>query len=389
MDNIHPEALKAARIKSGWSQKELADKTGISSDQISRWERGKDSGRKTRSHSQEKLTKALRIPWEELTRPPVHDEDLAAFDDALGLVQLNVRVHRNDRNALQLICQRYHLRPADVIKIAPLLFFIIAEKSLIDRQTNLKTIEITMDESIGQLEELSHAAAPHLTTELIFTSSLAENALSSEQDSISRRDIFGKHVQLDNAWKVAEDFFNPFLNHLEGLMADLPDDLVTAYNHGLQNSIEYNFSEQTLQEVIGIAGETEIEQEILTAILEGYIDLGTVLSKKKILAHEEYMNWLQTAVEAAKGRGNAVKQEAFSFAKQIAESVLLKKGVQPVDLHDDDIERLALQIIADNPDAIQEAERRLDSNEKFHEEISKMIQLPEATQTDQNDGGNN
>ena len=52
----HPSEIKAAREKLGWSQHDLATKSGVHSVMISRFE----SGRNARSDILQKLTDALR-----------------------------------------------------------------------------------------------------------------------------------------------------------------------------------------------------------------------------------------------------------------------------------------------------------------------------------------
>lgn len=362
MDKLHPEALKAARTKRNWSQKQLAKEAGISSDQIGRWERSKEP-RKIRTQSQEKLSKALRVPWEELTRMPVRDEILARFDDELGRVQLNIRVHRKVRNALQHVCLRYSLRPADVIKLAPLLFFIIAEKSLVHRQANLEA----MEEQLGQLECDSSAVARHLAVGLNFRDSLVDEALNSEHQSISQRDILGKHVQLENSYQADPECSNPFVNYLNALMADIPIGLVDIDYFEWGGDIDYSFTDQTLQEATGIEGETYAEKTILDAITEGEVDLGTVLSRKNSLSQEEYRNWLEKAVETARGHGPAVKREAFNIAKGLVKNALREKGFELAGVEEDDIERLSLEAITNNSDIMKEAERRIEQRSKLLE----------------------
>lgn len=368
---IHPEALKTFRKKRGWSQKELADKCGCNTAQVSRWERGHSL--RLRSNLRERLPKALGVSWEDLSCPPKNSADpeqaSAAVDEALGRVQLNVRVNRSDSNALQLVCLRYNIRPADVIRLAPLLFLIIAEKSLAHRQANLDAIK----EKLSQLENDSGAAAPHLRTEFAYRPGLVEQALSSEQDSIKQRDVFGHHVQLENADYDTFAELNTFLDYLKILMADIPPNLVSATTWEWRGSIDYDLAEDTLREVTGISGETHAEQKILAAILEGDINLKEVLSRKKTQSQEEYLSWLPKAIEAAKSRGPAVKREAFAIAKKIVENAIREQGLELADFDTDKIERLAIKVIADKPDITKEAERRVDQLSKMDDQSFELI----------------
>ena len=94
---INPKALKSARKKREWSQKELAEKCNLSPAQVSRWERGK--GGRVQARSRENLTQALGVDWEELTRAP-DDEDETTLPWRRPKVQLNFRVQAEKRTAL-------------------------------------------------------------------------------------------------------------------------------------------------------------------------------------------------------------------------------------------------------------------------------------------------
>lgn len=362
---MHPEALKACREKHHWTQEQLEEKCGFGKGQVSRWERG-EIGR-VRSLSREKLTKTLGVSWDDLTRPPDRDEALAALDAALGRVQLNVPVNRSDRNALQLVGLRYNLRRRDIIRLAPLLFLIIAEKSLAHRKANNDATW----ERLDQTESEYRAAAPHLSTDII-RHDYVEKALSSERASIERRDVFGHHVQLENADYDTFAELNTFLDYLKILMADIPPNLVNTTTSEWRGNIHYEVAEETLREVTGIAGETVAEHKIRNAILDGRIDLGAVLSRKKTLSQEEYLSWLSKAIEVAENRGPAIKLEEFNIAKEVVKNILREKGFELADIDTDEIKRLAVNVIADNPDITREAERRVDQRSKMVDESSKM-----------------
>ena len=214
---INPEALKKARKDRRLTQMQLAEKCGFSKESVSRWERGEIDN--VRSLSREKLTKALSVEWEQLTRPPVDKDESEQFPTR---VPVNVRIGREVPNAFTLVCLRYGLNVADVIELAPLLFLVIAEKSLVHRREKLQEIKKRHERD----DDEDRAAAPHLNTE--FTRGwVVENALVSEKKSISKRDIFGKHIELENYYGEDGEGLNPFLNHLRYFMEGIPDNLVT------------------------------------------------------------------------------------------------------------------------------------------------------------------
>ncbi len=99
--------------------------------------------------------------------------------------------------------------------------------------------------------------------------------------------------------------------------------------------------------------------------LGGDIDLGTDPSREKTRSQEEYLRWLQKAVEAVNNRGAAIRREAFTIAKDAIEYVLRENGSEPADVGTDEIERLAVEVIANNPDITKEAERRVDQRSKM------------------------
>ena len=87
-DTINPDALKKARKKLGLTQDQLAQKSGCSKEQISRWERGKSL--EIRASSRDRLTRALSVGWDELARPPTktgeETPDTNAFDGNPGSI---------------------------------------------------------------------------------------------------------------------------------------------------------------------------------------------------------------------------------------------------------------------------------------------------------------
>ena len=141
---LHPEALKAARKNRGWSQKELAEESNLSIEQISRWERSPQPT-KPRSSSRKRLIEALRVSWEELSKAPSHQGEEES--KILPTEQLHYRIKSSVKNALVLASRRYNIKEVDIIELAPLLFLIAAEKSLAVRETNIDAIEEQFDET--------------------------------------------------------------------------------------------------------------------------------------------------------------------------------------------------------------------------------------------------
>lgn len=305
MQNIlHPEALKAARIKKGWTQKQLSEKSRCSAEQISRWERGKSKS--VRLNSRDKLIKALGVSWEELTRVPAAtgDEEFKLFPT----IQLNIRVHPRMRTALILASHRYHVRPADIIELAPLLFLITAEKSLTARQDNVSDFL----EQFEQALDNGRKTMSHIAPAFQYRQDL-EEALSREQQSINRREVFSKVDLSDLGLYAGNDLEepDPYVSYLEHLIEDLPDGLVEDISPSFSRAPDYRIAGKTLKEVTGIAGGTDNERELLKLITNGDINLSELIKEKQKLSKDEYEDWLAEKYTEAKAKEKAALDELF------------------------------------------------------------------------------
>ena len=301
---MHPKALKAFRDKRGWTQEQLADKCGCTKETVSRWERGKIG--RVRSHSRERLIKVLGVTWEEITRAPGDEHEYEMFPT----VQLNVRVEAEVPTALDLVCLLYGLRRADVVRLAPLLFLITAEKSLARRQANLDAIE----ERIERAVQDSRAGAPHLEPAFHRYGEM-DDALYEEEQSIKRRDVFHRFSER-GIYDV--DDHDPYTTYLKTLAADIPSGLVEEMVPGSLGP-SYTIAEAVLHAETGISGDNEEEQKLLRLIRYGDLDLHEVLSAKKRLSQDEYLHWLSEQREVAEAKELEALLKTLGLDKVIAD----------------------------------------------------------------------
>ena len=196
---INPETLKKLRKNKGFSQQTLADESGVAKKTIARIEGGK--GGETRGSTMRELAKTLRVKPEVLTKEPdfeaAHDEEIRK-KYGWGVLKPRLRLDGDDVIAYDLVQDRYGVGIYDLIKVAPLLFTILAEQSLANRRRRLEEME---------------AAFEHFPEHLIPRSWLD---LAAERASISQRDIFTRHIdehELNESY-YNEDVRNPFNDFL-------------------------------------------------------------------------------------------------------------------------------------------------------------------------------
>ena len=243
-NTINSEVLKAWRQKRGWTQKQLADRLKCSSDQVSRWERGKSQN--VRSHLRKALTKTFGVEWEELTKFP---KESGKTTDNIFNVQLNVRVRHWERTALQLVSDYYRIPIANIVGLSPLLFLIVAEKSLAHRRAAVS--EITSMQDKAETEGIR--IAPHLKSDLGASHIVADSVIYSEKTSIEKRDLFGDLVELEWVSDPDGEGLNPFANYLKRLSEEIPDGMATELSADWgSDHIYYSLLEEVLREKFGL-----------------------------------------------------------------------------------------------------------------------------------------
>ena len=289
-DAINPQALKAARKRRGMSQQELADEIhaiakGCTKDTVSRWERGTSS--KIRSHLRKPLCHVLRVKWEKLTGPTDQPKDI--LDDTTAKVSIG----KDARASLQLLAERYNVRPRDVLNLAPLLFLIVAERSLLERERRLQEIYAAMYEA----DEILLNNCAHLGGIISARSVYADDQLQAEEDSLSKRDVFGRTITYE-FWNEGDE--GPFVHFVRSLAKDLPKDAVASIESFGSDTIgRYQIADDTLRECTEISVEEEQGQKLLHYIRCGAIDFAECLRVKRGGDEATYRHWLSDELSRA------------------------------------------------------------------------------------------
>ena len=80
---------------------------------------------------------------------------------------------------------------------------------------------------------------------------------------------------------------------------------------------------------------------------------------------DQYLEEYEFGVRRGRGPADPVEREALNIAKEIVRKAIREKGYKLGDIETDDINRLAEQVIADNPDVTKEAKRRVEQRNKM------------------------
>ena len=80
---------------------------------------------------------------------------------------------------------------------------------------------------------------------------------------------------------------------------------------------------------------------------------------------DEYLENYDFGVRRGRGPTDPIEREALNMAKDIVKNALREKGFKLADVDTDDINRLAEEAVAANPDITKEAKRRVDQRAKL------------------------
>ncbi|MYD93241.1 MAG: helix-turn-helix transcriptional regulator [Chloroflexi bacterium] len=270
---INPQALRAARKRRKLSQQQLADAIRCTKDTVSRWERGKSS--RVRSHLREPLCKTLHVTWDQLTGPAEPAGGASAYLNPT----IRVSIAEHARVSLQLAAARYGVRPQDVLDIAPLLFVIVAERSLLEREQRLRELR----DAIAHTESELSGHFRHLGGFIAVRDADGEDLLWEEEDALANRDVFGNQFEE-----------GPFIEFIRKLAKGLPKDAVGSIEstNGGSTIGRYIIADDILRDITGISGEDEESQRLLDHIRAGLINLAECVRAKRGSDEGQYRHWL-------------------------------------------------------------------------------------------------
>lgn len=184
MAKINGSVLRELREGQNLTLKALSEKSGVDESTIHRLETGARKGDGCRSHTVDGLCHALKVTPDILAGTVVRT--MARTEPEPAKDQLNVRIDNGARNALNLVAARYNVPATRIVELAPLLFYMAAEKSLAERRIRVEEIwalENRWEELRNSIPQLPGKAVPE------------DDALHVEWRSIEKRDVLGRHVR--------------------------------------------------------------------------------------------------------------------------------------------------------------------------------------------------
>lgn len=223
MVSISPQKVKQERIQKGYPTQEAAvartvelDETGegYSVRQWSRIEASKKPLVRVRRRAAELIAKTLKMSVEDLGKPPTDEVDAGRTMQEAGYRRIAVWLSEDVRLNYRWVTHHYGVSVMDLINAAPWMFTLLAETSLAERRRRLKEAEASFEDAMAKLPaHLSHGTVAR---------SDFETACYDEQNSLARRDIFGRVIleTVSGAEPFDPDQTNPFVEFLRKLAED-------------------------------------------------------------------------------------------------------------------------------------------------------------------------
>ena len=220
--HIKPDRLRLLLERNGWSAAALAERVTQEKDSDGKTyricektiRRAKDPENqkpiKQRAYTIAGLAKALGVETGVLTGElpmPMPEPDRRTVPD----VQVGALIRSRYRLAYGLVKDRYGVSNAALIEMAPLLFTLLAERSLVCRREQVKRIAAAVAELEAQQDVAGRLAYG-------LASSRAEEIAAGERRSIEAHDVFGRIVPERSRDADGDlEISNPFADYLAHL----------------------------------------------------------------------------------------------------------------------------------------------------------------------------
>ena len=207
--NLLKERLIELRESKGIGRSRLAQLSRVSRRQIIRIE--SEPNGKRRKHTIKNLAKALNVEpgvlTGELPMPEPNDMNSVELAPRESTESVSARITADIRLAYDLVSVCYGITQSDLIRMAPLLFTVLAEGSLAWRRRKL--------DQIREFAEKMHDVATHpkgsSIGHLAFAHSVysAEAGAECERESINRGDVLGLELRDDAGGNAYDYGFDP------------------------------------------------------------------------------------------------------------------------------------------------------------------------------------
>lgn len=278
MPQIVPEVLKRLRLAKHLSLDALAERAKIDKQTIHRLEKGSNGN--TRERTIQQLARALSAEPAVLTgaklRDPQDDDGSYFLMSKLGF-----RVSTSTHNAMYLVTERYNVKYADIVELAPFLFCWAAEASLRQRRDQLRQVERAFENARKLQSEILHLNAPDFTE--------SDESIAAERESIESRDLFG--LSSDYHFKPEDWRDNPFAAFLYSLSEAMGED-ATFEGYSYMDYPQYRVCAKEAE--LFTDGDTKLAEHIL----EGHVALDDLPKEfREIGKYKERAQWVRDKVE--------------------------------------------------------------------------------------------
>lgn len=286
--HINARTFEALRQKRGWTQAELARRSRVAPKTIGRIKNGEE----LRRANAERIAQALGVSVEVLQSPPT-DALINQAAKKAGTERLVLDLNGSTLNDLWLVSRRYNISMQSIVQFAPLLFSVVAERSLLRRQKEL-------NEWFERFEALvvAHPAHGDIALDLRLLKDGAYDIYEAAKASIEARDL-SAGLQDVYSTETAAITPHPFFETIEEVASDLGLNFIESTLDAPTFFHDAHFAavEEVVPDGYGSAG-----MAARAAIGIGYVLLRDM--PNELMADdrtEDRVNWLASFYGGAKG----------------------------------------------------------------------------------------